>query len=146
MASAQAAARSLARSGKAAMRSDCDIDFAAAFDHGEFLQPMPLVDDVGTVFEMELPAVPGADDVHVALIENLAEMNAFLADLLHHLRHLQSFAGRATLVRADIAVGVVFAFVEDHADFGLTAFDQPGVSLGDLAFLANTDFRHASSH
>ena len=43
IASAQAAARSLANSGNAAIRglSDCDIDIVATFDHIVFLQTVP---------------------------------------------------------------------------------------------------------
>src|SRR4051812_10575197 len=111
IASAQAAARSLASSGNAPIRlvsglpSDCDIDFAAPLDHVVFLQLVTAIDHVAAVLQMKLPAVPRTDDVHVALVEVLAEEDALLADLLDHLWHLQAFAGRAALVRALIAVG-----------------------------------------
>src|ERR1700754_3139308 len=146
IASAQAAARSLASSGNAPMRlvsglpSDCDIDLAAPLDHVVFLQLVTAVDDVAAVLEMKLPAVPRADDVHVALVELLAQMNALLADLLDHLRHLQALAGGTALVRALIAVGVVGALVEDHANLDGPALHQAGAALGDLALLAHADF------
>src|SRR6266567_3415130 len=142
IASAQAAARSLARSGNAPMRSrsDCDIDLAAPFDHVVLLQAMPAVDDVTTVLEMKLPAVPRTDDVHVAFVEILAEENALVTDLLDDLRHLQALAGRSPLVRADIAVGVIRAVVKYHADLDGPALHQTGAAVGDLAFPAHADF------
>src|SRR5207253_16219 len=96
IASAQAAARSLARSGNAPMRSrsDCDIDLAAAFDHVVLLQPVPGIDDMAAVLQMKFPAMPRTNDVHVGLVEIHAEMHALVADLLDHLRHLQALAGR----------------------------------------------------
>src|ERR1700722_12810689 len=95
------------------------------------------------VLEMKLPAVPGADDVHVALVEVLAKMDAFLADFLNHLGHLQACPRRAALMRALVAVGVVGAVVEDHADLDRSALDQAGAALGDVAFLANAYFWHS---
>src|SRR5262245_39995024 len=82
IASAQAAAMSLASSENASMRplSDCDIDLVAALDDLVFLQAVPPVDDMAAVLEMELPAVPGTDDVHVGLVEIHAEMDALVAD------------------------------------------------------------------
>src|SRR5258708_22871044 len=142
IASAQAAARSLARSGNAPMRSrsDCDIDLIAPLDHVVLLQPVPLVDDVAAVLQMKLPAVPRANDVHVAFVEIHAEVDALVADLLDDLRHLQAFAGRSPLVRADIAVGVIRAVVKDHADLDGPALHQAGASVANLAFLAHADF------
>src|SRR5260221_8790140 len=144
IASAQAAARSLARSGNAPMRSrsDCDIDLAAPFDDIVLLQAMPVVDDMAAVFQMKLPAMPRADDVHVGFVEILTEENALLADLLDDLRHLQALAGRSALVRADIAIGVIGALGKDHADLDGPALHQAGAAFGDLAFLAHADFGH----
>ena len=72
---------------------------------------------------MELVAVPRADDVHVVLVEGLAEIDAVLADQVDHLRHTQPLAGRSALVRAEIAIGVVFSGVADDADL-----DRPGLA------------------
>src|SRR5690349_21701987 len=99
IASAQAAAMSLASSGNAPMRalSDCDINVVTPLDHVVLLEPVPLVDDMAAVLQMELPAVPRTDDVHVGLVEVHAEVDALIADLLDHLRDLQALAGRSAL-------------------------------------------------
>ncbi len=64
-----------------ARRSDCDIDFTVALDDVEFLQPDARVADMRPVREMVFVAVPRADDVHVRLVEALAEEDAVLADM-----------------------------------------------------------------
>src|SRR4026208_2416803 len=113
IASAQAAAMSLASAAKA---SGADIDFIASLDPLVFLEAMLWIDHMGAVREVELPAVPRADDMHVVLVEGLAEMDAARADLLHHLRQLEPLARRPALMRAEIAVGVVAALMADDAD------------------------------
>src|SRR5262245_49539636 len=136
---------SLARSGKPAMRSDCDIDVIAALHHVVFPEAMPPIDHVAAVLQMEFPAVPWTDDVHVVLVERLSEVNAVVADLLDHLRHLQPFTGRPALMRAQIAVGVVGALVKDHADLDRARLDETCSAVGDLAFPAHANFRHEGS-
>ena len=87
--------------------------------------------------------MPGADDVHVVLIESLAEEDAAVADAVHHLRHAQPLAGRPALMRAEVTVGVVFVAMADDADFLGPDLDQPHAAFGDLAVFANQHFGHA---
>ena len=83
--------------------------------------------------------------MHVAFVEILPEMNALVADLFDDLRQLQSFTGRPTLVRADVAVGIIFTFVKDDADLYRTCLHQTRPTIGNFARLANQNFRHGTS-
>ena len=94
------------------------------------------------VRQVELVAVPGTDDVHVGLVEGLAVEDAVLVDQFLHLRHAQALAGRAALVRAVVAVGVVLAAVADDADLDLAGMHDPHPALGDIAVAANQHFGH----
>src|SRR5215475_9099273 len=89
---------------------------------------------------MKLIAVPGAHEVHVVLIETLAEIGAAFSDQVDHLRQLEALADRTALMRAQIAVGVVAALVADHTDLDRPDLDQPHVAVGDLAFPAHQYF------
>src|SRR5215468_2192092 len=94
--------------------SHCDVDRAVAFHHVIFLQADAPVDHMASVRQMKLIAVPGTDEVHVVLVEALAEIGATLSDQVDHLRQLEALADRAALMRAEVAVGVVAAPVADH--------------------------------
>jgi hypothetical protein len=126
-------------------RSDRDIDSIGALDNIVFLEPQLAIDDMATIGQMEFIAVPRAHDVDVTLIEGLSKVNSAIADKIHHLRHLEAFASRAALVRAEIAIGIVFAGVPNDPDFQLSGFDQPNPAIGDLTILANKHIRHQSS-
>src|ERR1700687_1666999 len=107
MACAQAAAMSLASAANDCVPlSDCDINLTVALHHFVFLQREPLVAHMGAVGEMRFVTMPRANDVDVVLVEGLAEMDPVLADLIDHLRQPHALAGRAALVRAEIAVGI----------------------------------------
>src|SRR6185312_1587793 len=77
--------------------SDCDIHFSVALHDAEFLQPDARIAHMGAVGEMIFVAVPRADDVHVGLVELLAEEHAVLADDIDDLRHPHALAGGAAL-------------------------------------------------
>src|SRR4051794_20391868 len=110
--------------------------------HVVFLQAQAFVDHVTAIRQMELISVPRADDVHVILIESLAEIAAVLADQIDHLRHAQPLARRSALMRAQIAIGVIFSGVMDDADLDRPGLDHPHAAVGNLAFLANQYLSH----
>src|ERR1041384_456434 len=99
---------------------------------------------MAAVAEVKFVAVPGADDVHVVLVEGLTEMHATLADLVDHLRHTKPLASWAALVRAQVAVGVIPITMADDADLLPADRDQPHAAFGDLAVFTDQNFRHCS--
>src|SRR6476661_2977406 len=58
------------------------------------------------------------------------------------LLHAQALAGRAALVRAVVAVGVVLALVADDPDLELAGAHDPHPALGHLAVPAHQHFGH----
>src|SRR6185437_242926 len=136
---------SLARSAIWALRwSDVDIHRAVFLDDVEFLQPDAAVADIHTRLEMKLVGVPRADDVHVVAVVILTEEGAIRRDDIEDLRHADAFADRAALMRAMIAIGVVFAALADDADLDLAGGDDADPAVNDLAILANQYFSHSA--
>src|SRR3954453_5728801 len=141
-ASGHRAAMSRATCGKEAADSDIDINLSVPLDDGIFGEAEPLIADMRPVGEVEFVPVPGADDVHVGLVEGLAEIDAAFADLVPHLRDAPTLAGGTTLVRAQIAIGIIVARVPDNANLDVADLHKPHTTVGDLAVSAYPDFRH----
>src|SRR5215207_4929848 len=91
---------------------------------------------------MKFVAVPRADNVHVIVVESLAEITAILPDQVDHLRHAKAFTGGSALVWAEIAISIVFPGVTDDADLDGSDLDQPHAAIGNLAFLAHQQLSH----
>ena len=89
--------------------------------------------------------MPGADDVHVGFVVGLAVIDALLVDEFLDLRHPQTLAGWAPLVRAMVAVGVVVSAVADHADLNHAVTHDAHTALGDISMLAYQQFSHRRS-
>ena len=68
--------------------------------------------------------------------------NAVAVDQVDNLRHPHALADRAALVRAEIAIGVIFAAMADDADFSAPGCDDADAAFGDLAVLADQYFSH----
>src|SRR5665213_2044623 len=100
------------------LRSHRDVDAAFALDHGEALQPQPLVGGALAALELVFVAVPGTDDMHLALIEALTEQRLVGAEHVLHLRQHYALAGRSALMDAQIAIGEIFSGVAIDPDLG----------------------------
>src|SRR5262245_28299813 len=93
----------------------------------------------------ELVAVPGAYDVALALVI-LERARALLGVRgLDHLAHDAPLADRSAQVCAHVVPGVKLAVDAEHADFSLTALDDPAVALGEFGKGADAVLRHAPS-
>src|SRR5690242_19030201 len=136
---------SLASSAISVLRSsDVDIHRAVFLDDVEFLQPDAAVADVDAGLEMELIGVPGADDMHVVAVVILAEEGSVGRDDVDDLRHSEALADRAALMRAVVAIGVIFTALADHADLDLAGGDDAHPAIGDLAVFADQYFSHSA--
>src|SRR4029079_13673791 len=81
-----------------------------------FLQPHLPVGDALAGLHVVFHAVPGADEMHLVFRERQAQRRLVWAKLLFHRGDGQAFARRSALVQAEVAVGVILAFVPEHAD------------------------------
>jgi hypothetical protein len=76
--------------------------------------------------------VPGADEVHLRLGEVQALGGLIGSQPFLDLGDGEAFAGRAALVQAEIAVGVVLTLMPEHADFVVA--DKPDAAIAILHF------------
>src|SRR5580704_2088112 len=87
-------------------------------------------------------AVPRADKVHLVFGEEQAHRGLVGAQPLLDLGDGQALAGRAALVQAEIAVGVEFALVPEHADLVVAHKDDPPIAVLEFRKLCDELFRH----
>src|SRR5262245_14881275 len=140
-----AASASLARvSDSAECTSDDDIDASLVLHH---LVALELEARVGGAFageQLVFPAVPGADDMRVAMIVGLAEISLVGAQQLDHLALDHALAGRAALMQAVVAVGVEGAGVPVDADFEPVLTDDADIAIAHVHIVTNENLRHSS--
>src|SRR5580704_2575696 len=74
-------------------------------------------------------AVPRADEVHLVFGEEQAHRGLVGPQPLLDLGNGQAFAGRAALMQAEIAVGVDFALVAEHANLVVADEDDTPVPI-----------------
>src|SRR6202035_4372144 len=114
-----------------------------AFLHGlVFLQLHLAVADALAGLHVVFHAVPRADEVHLVFGEEQAHRSLVGTQPLLDLGDGQAFAGRAALVQAEIAVGVEFALVAEHADLVVADKDDPPIAVLELRKLCDEFFRH----
>src|ERR1700739_3824493 len=125
-----------------AARLGADIK-VLAFLHGfVFLQLHLAVADALAGLHVVFHAVPRADEVHLVFGEEQAHRGLVGTQPLLDLGDGQAFAGRAALVQAEIAVGVEFAFVAEHADLIVADEHDPPVAILEFRKLCDEFFRH----
>src|SRR4030088_1894958 len=88
--------------------------------------------------------VPEGEVMPGSEIEGLAVIDAGGVDDLLHLLHVRGLGGPA-LVRAIVAIGVVFAAVADDPDLEFPGAPDPHPAFGDIAVLANQRLGHQRS-
>src|ERR1051326_2165970 len=108
-----------------------DINFVSLLQHLVFLQLHLPVRDALAGLHVVFHAVPRADEIHVLLGEVQALRGLVGAQPLLDLGDGQSFAGGAALVQAEIAVGVILAFVPEHADLVVADEHDTAVAVGE---------------
>src|ERR1700724_2746919 len=114
-----------------------------AFLHGlVFLQPHLAVADALAGLHVIFHAVPRTDEVHLVFGEEQAHRGLVGTQPLFDLGDGQAFAGRAALVQAEIAVGVKFALVAEHADLVVADEHDPPVAVLEFRKLCDEFFRH----
>src|SRR6204780_3940453 len=114
-----------------------------AFLHGlVLLQPHLAIADALAGLPVVFHAVPRADEVHLVFGEEQAHRGLVGAQPLLDLGDGQTLAGRAALVQAEIAVGVEFALVAEHADLIVTDKDDPPIAVLEFRKLCDEFFRH----
>src|SRR5262245_29446459 len=140
-----AASASLARvRDSVACTSDDDIDASLALHH---LIALELEAWIGRAFAGEqpvFPAMPGTHDVRVAVIVGLPEIRLVGAQKLDHLALDHALAGRATLMQAMVAVGVIAASVPIDADLEPILAADADVAVTHFHVLAHENLRHSS--
>src|SRR5580693_7551440 len=114
-----------------------------AFLHGlVFLQLHLAVADALAGLHVVFHAVPRADEVHLVFGEEQSHRGLVGAQPLLDLGDGQAFAGRAALMQAEIAVGVEFALVAEHADLVVADEDDPPIAVLEFRKLCDEFFRH----
>src|SRR5580704_10114302 len=114
-----------------------------AFLHGLVLLQLHLaVADALAGLHVVFHAVPRTDEVHLVFGEEQAHRGLVGAKPLLDLGDGQALAGRAALVQAEIAVGVEFAFVAEHADLVVADEHDPPVAILEFRKLCDEFFRH----
>src|SRR5580698_1943298 len=125
-----------------AARLGDDIKILAFLHRLVFLQLHLAVADALAGLHVVFHAVPRADEVHLVFGEEQSHRGLVGAQPLLDLGDGQAFAGRAALVQAEIAVGVEFALVAEHADLVVTDEDDPPVAVLEFRKLCDEFFRH----
>src|SRR5580698_3804691 len=114
-----------------------------AFLHGlVFLQLHLAVADAFAGLHVVFHAVPRTDEVHLVFGEEQAHRGLVGAQPLLDLGDGQALAGRAALVQAEIAIGVEFALVAEHADLVVTDKNDPSIAVLEFRKLRNELFGH----
>src|SRR6202161_255516 len=114
-----------------------------AFLHGLVLFQLHLaVADAFAGLHVVFHAVPRTDEVHLVFREEQAHRGLVGAQPLLDLGDGQALAGRAALVQAEIAIGVEFALVAEHADLIVADEDDPPIAVLEFRKLCDEFFRH----
>src|ERR1700722_10018405 len=114
-----------------------------SFLHGlVFLQLHLAIADAFAGLHVVFHAVPRTNEVHLVFGEEQAHRSLVGTQPLLDLGDGQAFAGRAALVQAEIAVGVEFALVAEHADLVVADEDDPPIAILELRKLCDEFFRH----
>src|SRR5579864_6821421 len=125
-----------------AARLGDDIKVLALLHGLVFLQLHLAVADALAGLHVVFHAVPRTDEVHLVFREEQAHRGLVGAQPLLDLGDGQALAGRAALVQAEIAVGVEFALVAEHADLVVTDKDDPPIAVLEFRKLCDEFFRH----
>jgi hypothetical protein len=128
-------------SSKQSRASRDDVDVLAALHHLVLAQLELAVADAFAGLHVVLVAVPRADEMQVVR-EGLALVGAVGRDDVDHAVDQQPLARRAARVQAGVAVGVVGAAGEEHADLMPASGDDAPVAVGELRCLGDEPLGH----
>ena len=92
--------------------------------------------------QVELVAVPGADDVHVGVRPFLPAAGHVLVEDFLDTGENAPLADRPAHVRAVVLVGIEAVADTEHANLDLAAGDHLAAAILELALLADIDQRH----
>src|SRR5262249_6511916 len=124
----------------AALRDDINV---IPFLHDLVLAQLhPAVGHALAGLHVVFHAVPRAHEVHLGVGEVEAARGLVGHDPLFDLGNRQSLAGRAALVQAEIAVGVVFALFLEYADLVLAHKNDAAVAVFHLRRLTDELLSH----
>src|SRR5262245_10517110 len=137
--------RSLRRTGSPLRRRTLrdDENVVAAPHDVEFLQTQPPVADAFAGPELELVAVPRADEMHL-VGEGLPLIGAIGGDHVDHAVDHDALAGRSAGMDAVVAVSEIGAVLVEHADLRVSGDDDAPVAVLHLGRLGNEAFGHGS--
>src|SRR5215467_1107392 len=121
--------------------SDHHEDVVAAPHHLVFAQLEPAVGGALAGLDVVLVAVPRADEMQL-VGEGLALVGAVGPDDVDHLVDQDSLAGGSAGVQAVVAVGVIVAVLEEHADLVLAGNDNATVAVLELGGLGDKALGH----
>src|SRR3954464_15570872 len=105
-----------------------DIDVLSALHDLVAFQPQPPVGRTFAGLEIVFVAVPWADEVHL-VGESLPVPGSVGTEYVLDLVHDDAFAGRPTLMNAEILVGVERALPVKHADLFARMFDDTALAV-----------------
>src|SRR5262245_26756728 len=88
--------------------------------------------------------MPRADDMRLIVIVGLGHKRAVLGIEVDHLAPDDTLAGRAALVQAMVAVGVIGAVMPIDADLDPALTDNADIAILHLDVLAYENLRHPS--
>src|SRR5215471_15423810 len=124
--------------------SSCDdIDVLPAPDDVEAFEFQASIGGALAGFQVVFIAVPRADEMDVRLREFLPDPSAVRSEHILDLVHDDAFAGRPTLMHAEVLIGVELALPVEHANLAPLMADDAAFAVGELLGLGDKDFRHA---
>src|SRR5712671_447408 len=121
-----------------------DIDGSFAFDHVKFLETQARIGCADAGEQFVFPTVPRADDMRVVVVVGLAEIRLIGTQQVDHLTLHDALAGRATLMQAMVAVGVIGAGVPVDPDLQTVLAHDPHIAILHFLVLAHENLRHSS--
>src|SRR5690606_2778284 len=106
----------------------------------ELLQADIWVSYMTTGVEMEFIPVPRTDDVHIIVVISLSGEQTFLREKILDSRSAHAFAGRPTLVRADVPVAINLALAPKQSDFDAVVAPEQNPALLEGFRITDQDF------
>src|SRR5262249_1725684 len=128
----------------AATRLGDDINLVPLLDYLVFAQLELAVRNTFTGLHVVFIAMPGADEVHLAVGEIEPLRGLVRQQSLLDLRNRKTFAGGTALVEAKIAVGVELPFMPEHADLIVAGENDSAIAVLELAEFTDELLGHAA--
>src|SRR5262245_36385326 len=137
---------SLGRSAVDAVASAChDINILPASYDLETFESQTSIRGAFARLEIVFVSMPRADEMDLVNGKFLSQPAAVGTDYILDLVHHDAFAGRSTLVHAQVFVSVKLALPMEHADFMPLVGHDAALAIRKFRCLGNKHFQHSQS-